>query len=49
MLLDEDTEILTWIDYLQNLDQDKKSFYDDFQPSSLIITPKFIETIKSEM
>lgn len=30
MLLDEDTEILTWIDYLQNLDKDKKSFYDDF-------------------
>ena len=30
MLLDEDTEILAWIDYLQNLDKDKKSFYDDF-------------------
>ena len=30
MLLDEDTEIHAWLDYLSNLPQDKKSFYDDF-------------------
>ena len=49
MLLDEDTEIQNWLGYLSNLPQDKKSFYDDFQPSNLIFTPKFIDTIKREM
>jgi len=30
MLLDEDTQIQVWLDYLSNLPQDKKNFYDDF-------------------